>query len=83
MLNTLRNSVPRAIHSLPGMYDVWNTSMGPGGHLKGMDILVVWHSADWAFTEQHTGNWGENRKIEGGATASFHGLFRVIWLFLM
>ena len=31
--------------------------MGPGGHLRGMDVLVVRHSADWALPEQHTGSW--------------------------
>ena len=31
--------------------------MGPEGHLKGMDVLAVWHSADWALTEEHTGSW--------------------------
>ena len=57
VLNTLRNPVPREILSPPGTYAAWNTSMGPGGHLKAMDVLVVWHSADWALTEEHTGSW--------------------------
>ena len=57
MLNTLRNPVPREMLSPPGSYAVWNTSMGPGGHLRGMDVLIVRHSADWALPEQHTGSW--------------------------
>ena len=83
MLNALRNPVASEMFSPRGTCRVWSTSVGPGGHLGSLVAVAVWHSVVLGVTRATYRKLEENHQREVGATASFDGLFRENWLFLM